>query len=112
MLRRGLILLSLIAATALCGCGKKMHEAAKNGNVDAVRAQLRRGAKIERRDAEGKTPLHWAAQNGHIEVVKLLIEAGADINNKSIVGRTPLDDTMDTEMFKLLVMHDAKLGSE
>ncbi|TKA81616.1 hypothetical protein B0A55_03550 [Friedmanniomyces simplex] len=45
------------------------------------RAQL-----INRRNAQGNTPLHWAAYNGHLAVVKLLVDAGADMWVKNAAG--------------------------
>jgi ankyrin repeat protein len=40
-------------------------------------AQLERGAKVNRSDNEGTTPLYCAAQRGYTDVVKRLLRAGA-----------------------------------
>ncbi|KAK8923034.1 Ankyrin repeat domain-containing protein 50 [Metarhizium anisopliae] len=50
-----------------------------------------RGADIDIRDRDRRTPLSWAARNGHEAVVKLLIEKGANTETtESYYGQTPL----------------------
>jgi uncharacterized protein len=41
---------------------------------------------INKKNAQGNTPLHWAAYNGHFPVVKMLVEAGADMWIKNQAG--------------------------
>jgi ankyrin repeat protein len=43
-----------------------------------VRLLLEKGASIETKDNDGRTPLWWAAENGHNVVVRLL-KKGASI---------------------------------
>jgi len=45
-----------------------------------VEALVRAGAKVNRHDATGKTPLHHAAANLHVDAIKVLLKAGADIS--------------------------------
>jgi len=52
--------------------------AAASGEADAAAVALRNGARIEARDAAGRTPLLLAAAGGHVEVARLLVNLGAD----------------------------------
>ena len=49
------------------------------GNVDAARLLLDKGAKIEQATQEGTTPLHFACKYGNVDVTRLLLEKGADL---------------------------------
>jgi ankyrin repeat protein len=55
-----------------------------------VEVLLARGAEINEKDKNGKTPLHWAADNVIKDVVELLLVNKADVNAKSNNGWTPL----------------------
>lgn len=70
----------------------RLIEAAKNGDLDAVRALVEAGMSTEVKDEKGLSPLHWAAKNGHAEVAEALLEAGADVDVKAQNGtsQTPL----------------------
>ena len=70
---------------------EKLIEAAKEGEVEEVRAILDTHAEfINRRDQLGATALHHAAFGGHRSVVQLLVARGADINAPdSQFGATP-----------------------
>ena len=43
---------------------------------------LEKGAELESKDKDGRTPLSRAAENGHEAVVKLLLEKGAELESK------------------------------
>lgn len=70
----------------------RLIEAAKKGDLDAVRALVESGMSTEVKDDNGMGPLHWAAKNGHPEVAETLIDAGADVNAKTVnaASVTPL----------------------
>ncbi len=61
-------------------------DAAKRGDVEALKAELRSGADVNAAQGDGFTALHWAAKNGNREVAELLIFAGADIRATTRLG--------------------------
>jgi ankyrin repeat protein len=85
------LLLTTIAAVLLVGCGEpSIHDAAWDGNIDAVKKHLDAGVDVNEDDYLG-TPLQVAARRGHNAAVKLLIAEGADVNAKGgYEGWTPL----------------------
>ena len=53
-------------------------EAAREGDMDQVRAILKQTPSLARRDGvQGYQAIHFAAREGHLEAVRLLLEAGA-----------------------------------
>jgi ankyrin repeat protein len=62
--------------------------AARKGQSDRVQALLSKGASVESKDKDGRTPLMWAARNGHAEVVRLLLEHGAKPDDRDRQGWT------------------------
>jgi hypothetical protein len=50
---------------------------AANGDDDAVRHALARGANVNIFDINGHTPLALAKQAGHVHIIRMLWEAGA-----------------------------------
>ena len=133
------LLLTTIAALVLVGCGESqqsapapapkpepptakapaisIHQAAKDGNIEAVKQHLDAGTDVNTIDLNGMTPIdladgeiadllrkhggktgeelsiHIAAMNGNIEAVKQHLAAGTDVNAKLSHGQggiTPL----------------------
>jgi ankyrin repeat protein len=78
---RGFAFFSVAFLFACGACRADLTEAAKQGDVAAVRQALAEGTLPDVRDDRyGRTPLHWAAEGGHTEVVRLLLAAGADVD--------------------------------
>jgi len=103
---------SLDAAALLIKCGADvniknnengytvLHEAAGNGDLEAVRLFVLHGADIHVQDSEGETPLHKAALHRNQEVVHYLTQQGASIHVQSDRNETPqdfLDEPDNTE---------------
>eukprot|EP00405_Crypthecodinium_cohnii_P053238 CAMPEP_0206607214 /NCGR_PEP_ID=MMETSP0325_2-20121206/51986_1 /ASSEMBLY_ACC=CAM_ASM_000347 /TAXON_ID=2866 /ORGANISM="Crypthecodinium cohnii, Strain Seligo" /LENGTH=463 /DNA_ID=CAMNT_0054124123 /DNA_START=78 /DNA_END=1468 /DNA_ORIENTATION=- len=59
---------------------QELREAAKAGDVEAVKAALRKGAKVNQRFDYGLTALHFAAIYNHADVAAALVIAGAKTN--------------------------------
>ena len=123
------VLLTTIAAVLLVGCGEpqspkpptakapdiSIHDAAKDGNIKAVKQHLAAGADVDVKDKHGRTSLLMAAWWDHKETAELLIEAGADVNAMADNGVTPLDLSIKlnlTETADLLRKHGGKTGEE
>jgi cytohesin len=70
-------------------------DAAKNGDIEAVKQHLAAGADVNAKSGDGTTPLHNAAIYGHNEIAELLIANGAEVNAIIVSGRnqgkTPVD---------------------
>ena len=88
-----------------------IHDAAAQGNNDAIKQHLSAGTDINTKDESGWTPLHWAASKVHNKTAKLLIKAGADVNVVNKDGLSPLDYA-ENETFGFLIDHGAKSGAE
>ncbi len=63
---------------------------AGRGDVKGVQERLDKGAYVNVRDPEGRTPLTEAAWANQVEVVKLLLEKGANPNARKNDGASPL----------------------
>ena len=86
------LLITTIAAAVLVGCGPRtsIHEAAYEGNIEAVKQHLAAGVDVNAKNDSENTPLHRAALKGHKEVAELLLAEGADVNAKNKRYMTPL----------------------
>ena len=122
-------LITTIAAVVLVGCGPKapdisIHEAANNGNIEAVKQHLADGADVNRKDDGGYTPLHYAVQSSLItgsedkqnkKIAELLIANGADVNARCPDGRTPLYGAVflgQNEVVELLIAKGADVNAK
>ncbi len=80
--------------------------AAKTGNVRAVKGHLEKGAKINDRDRSGGTALSLASLAGQTEMVQYLISEGADVNTRNNDGNSALHGAAflgRTDVVKLLL---------
>ena len=110
------LLLTTIAAVLLVGCGSSVdiHQAAYDGDIQAVKQHLVDGADVNAKDDDGWTPLLDAATFGHKEIVELLITKGADVNAKTEEGETPLHTAVSNdhkEIIELLIKEGADVNA-
>ena len=111
------LLITIIAAVVLVGTAfaDPIYDAARKGNIEAVKQHLAAGTDVNAKGDYKNTPLHHAAAAGHREIVELLITKGADVNAKNENGYTPLDEAINlkrTETADLLRKHGGKTGEE
>jgi cytohesin len=87
------LLLTTIAAVLVVGCGPpkppdtSIHDAAKEGNIEALKQHIAAGTDVNAKNDNGETPLQNADNKF---IAELLITNGADVNMKSRNGETPL----------------------
>ena len=67
-----------------------LHQAALDGDLNAVEEALESGANVNGVDEEGRTALMFAGFNGHSDIVLTLLEAEAGIDRRDLMGRTSL----------------------
>lgn len=62
---------------------ESIHEAARKGDLAAVKKLVEQGADINETDKDGNTPLHVAAAKGYMEIVRFLTEYEAKLKTKT-----------------------------
>src|SRR5438034_3681426 len=80
------VLLAFSLSTSTPAVADSLHDAARDGDIDALQRLLAKGADVTLR-SEGGTALMAAA---NAKTAALLIKAGADVNAKGEGGRTAL----------------------
>ncbi|XP_071098568.1 GA-binding protein subunit beta-1-like isoform X3 [Haliotis cracherodii] len=99
---------------SLVDLGKKLLEAAKRGDTDAVRALMSNGAPFTT-DWLGTSPLHFAAQFGHQQTAEVLLRAGISRDARTKVDRTPLHVAAQeghVEIVELLLDNSADIDAK
>ena len=62
-------------------------DAARDGDVAALRVLIERGADVNAPHGDGMTALHWAAEHRNVEMTNLLLYAGANLEAGTRIGR-------------------------
>ena len=95
--------------------GDEICEAAAAGDIEAVKAQLVKGADPNARDSElGATPLSWATLFNHFDVAEFLIQKGADVNARNRDEGTALHGAAflgHADIAELLIQRGADLNA-
>jgi len=79
-----LFMIVLIAAGPLAS---PVADAARNGDVEAVRTLLRDGADVNAAQGDGMSALHWAAERGNLVLMDVLLYAGAELEASTRIGQ-------------------------
>src|SRR5690606_24247408 len=67
----------------------------REGCTECVKLLIEAGAKLNKADPEGVTPLVMAGLNARWDSMKLLLEAGANPDKWDLYGRNPLYTVVD-----------------
>ena len=92
-----------------------LRQAVSEEDLEAVKRLIKKGADVNAKNENGKTPLNIAVVLGYVEIAQLLIKKGADVNAKDIYGRTPLHNAvMDKriDLMKLLLDSGADINAK
>ena len=69
---------------------RRLVEAAKQGDAEAVSRLLEQGADVDAPQGDGATALHWAAHRNDAGMLDRLVASGADVDAANDLGATPL----------------------
>jgi ankyrin repeat protein len=83
---RRILLAALLVATATLEAATTIADAAKAGDIAAVKAMLTNGGDVNAAHGDGMTALHWAASNGDAALTQMLLSAGANIRATTRLG--------------------------
>ena len=89
-----------------------IHQAAKKGNIEAVKQHLAAGTDVNAKASREWTPLHSVATK---EIAELLIAKGADVNAKDKIGGTSLHlaaHSGQKEIVELLIANGANMNAK
>lgn len=87
---------ALLLVVSIASAQTLLEFASANRSADAQQ-QVRKGADVKVRAADGSTALHFAARFGDESLVAALLKAGADANAANRYGVTPLMETAAAE---------------
>lgn len=89
--------------------------ACRNGQKGIVQIFLKKGGiNVNKRDAEGNTPLHYACLKGYRDIVNLLLDNDADVSIANNLSETPLHAASrsgNKEIIGRLVEYGAELDA-
>ncbi len=105
---------STVVGYAAAGGDPSIISAAKDNDLQGVRAQLAKRANVNEVARDGSTALLWAVYNGNVEMTRTLLAAGAPVNSPNHYGITPLLQaarTGDATLIGLLIKAGADVAA-
>src|SRR5580704_10542913 len=89
-----LLAAAVLTAVGTCALAAAMDtrlaDAAKNGDVAAVKLLLSQKVDVNAPAADSSTALHWAVERNNLEMVNLLLASGAKVDLATRYNVTPL----------------------
>ena len=82
----GVVVLATAAVLMAAPSATPVADAARAGDVDAVRALLQQGTDVNGAHGDGMSALHWAAQRGDRQIAEILVYAGAKVTAVTRIG--------------------------
>lgn len=89
-------------------------EAAKKGDIGAIKAELQKGTLVDVKDSRKRSALYHAVTEGKCDVVRHLLSESANVNTKRDDGDTPLMTAArkaDTKMVGMLLEANADINA-
>ena len=103
------------AGTATAGSGTQgIGDAAERGDIEVVRALIKKHVDVNAPSADGTPALHWIVRMQDVETARFLVKAGADADRSNRYGVRPLHlaiNNGDVAMVKLLLSAHADATS-
>ena len=100
----------VIATITPTPAGNNITDAARDGDLEAVKRFLAEGVPAHTQDKEGKTALHLACSNRHLEVIEEFMVSGTGVSYVDKDMKTPLDLAKaadDKDVVELLEFREA-----
>jgi ankyrin repeat protein len=105
---------SLFVASLAAAQGTKASRPASADRAVAARTRPAAREDVNRRNADGSTPLQWAVYDGNVAEVKRLVRAGAKVSIANAYGATPMSlaaEVGDADMIAVLLEAGANVDS-
>jgi len=108
------VLVVLVAVSAVAA-DMRLADAAKTGDVEAVRTLLKQRANVNEAQGDGMTALHWAVYTNNLDIAKMLVQAGANVKATTrLDSATPLlmaAANANVDMMELLLKAGADVNA-
>lgn len=113
-MRLTLLCVIVLAVSACLAAAGEIHDAALEGDLDAIRAIVEADAsQLTAQDVRNDTAIHIATINGHTELVRYLLEAGTPVDIGDNENTSPLGCAAiygHREIAELLLDHGADVN--